>query len=108
MCVVDGDAPVQGRVGALVAIHTLAKPAIDADRRYAERGMAGYVELQRAEFASEADGYTATRHQREVGTGYFDAVTLALSGGKSSTMAMGNSTETGQFHDQGQTAVAAE
>ena len=70
--------------------------------------MAGYVDLQRAEFASEADGYTATRHQREVGTGYFDTVAMALSGGKSSTTAMGNSTETDQFRDPVQPAVAAE
>jgi isocitrate lyase len=59
--------------------------------------MAAYVELQRAEFASEADGYTATRHQREVGTGYFDAVAAALSGGAAATQAMGRSTESAQF-----------
>ena len=59
--------------------------------------MGAYSELQQAEFASEADGYTATRHQREVGTGYFDKVNLAISGGTSSTTAMGESTETAQF-----------
>jgi isocitrate lyase len=54
-------------------------------------------ELQQEEFASEAQGYTATRHQREVGTGYFDAVTVAVTGGAASTTAMGASTETAQF-----------
>jgi isocitrate lyase len=53
--------------------------------------------LQQAEFAAEPLGYTATRHQREVGTGYFDAVAMALSGGTASTTAMENSTETAQF-----------
>ena len=59
--------------------------------------MAAYSELQQAEFAAEAQGYTATKHQREVGTGYFDAVSLAITGGKSSTTAMHDSTETAQF-----------
>jgi len=59
--------------------------------------MAAYSELQQAEFAAEARGYTATRHQREVGTGYFDAVALAVSGGTSSTTAMAGSTESAQF-----------
>jgi len=60
--------------------------------------MAAYSELQQAEFAAEAQGYTATKHQREVGTGYFDAVSLAISGGKASTTALGESTEAAQFH----------
>jgi isocitrate lyase len=59
--------------------------------------MAAYSELQQAEFASEKDGYTATRHQREVGTGYFDAVATALSAGQSSTTALKESTESAQF-----------
>jgi len=59
--------------------------------------MAAYSELQQAEFASEAAGYTATRHQREVGTGYFDAVATAVSGGQSSTTALEESTEAAQF-----------
>ncbi len=66
-------------------------------RAYRERGMEAYSELQQAEFAAEADGYTATRHQREVGTGWFDAVAVAASGGASSTTAMAGSTETAQF-----------
>jgi isocitrate lyase len=59
--------------------------------------MAAYSELQEAEFAAEINGYTATKHQREVGTGYFDAVSVAISGGKSSTTAMKESTEHAQF-----------
>ncbi len=76
-------------------------------RGYRERGMAAYSELQQAEFAAEADGYTATRHQREVGVGYFDAVAMAASGGKSATTAMAGSTEAAQFHDQAQLAPVA-
>lgn len=64
---------------------------------YRDRQMAAYSELQQAEFAAEADGYTATKHQREVGTGYFDAVSMAISGGTSSTTAMTGSTESDQF-----------
>ena len=62
-----------------------------------DRGMVAYSDLQQREFASEAQGYSATRHQREVGTGYFDAVTVAVSGGGASKTAMGASTETAQF-----------
>jgi isocitrate lyase len=64
---------------------------------YRDRGMAAYSELQEREFADEAVGYTATRHQHEVGTSYFDAVANAVAGGKSSTTAMEGSTETEQF-----------
>jgi isocitrate lyase len=67
--------------------------------------MAAYSELQQAEFASESAGYTATRHQREVGTGYFDQVSVAITGGQSSTTAMAESTETAQFKSA---SVAAE
>ena len=59
--------------------------------------MAAYSELQEAEFAAEANGYTATKHQREVGTGYFDAVSMAITGGQSSTTAMHELTEHAQF-----------
>jgi isocitrate lyase len=59
--------------------------------------MPAYVELQEREFALEADGYTATRHQREAGAGYFDAVMEAVSGGESSTLALEGSTEEEQF-----------
>ena len=66
-------------------------------RRYRVDGMAAYAALQEAEFAAEVHGYTATRHQREVGTGYFDAVSMAITGGRSSTTAMHESTEHAQF-----------
>ena len=81
----------------LAGFHALNHGMFELARGYAERGMAAYSELQRAEFASEANGYTATRHQREVGTGYFDQVAMAISGGEASTTAMGASTETAQF-----------
>ncbi len=83
----------------LAGFHSLNHSMFNLARGYKERGMAAYSELQQAEFASEPDGYTATRHQREVGTGWFDAVAVAVSGGKSSTTAMAGSTETEQFHD---------
>ena len=66
-------------------------------RGYKDRGMAAYSELQQAEFASEASGYTATRHQREVGTGYFDLVAQTVAGGTVSTAALAESTEADQF-----------
>ena len=81
----------------LAGFHQLNHGMFELARGYKERGMAAYSELQQAEFASEADGYTATRPQREVGTGYFDAVSVAIAGGQSSTTAMGESTETAQF-----------
>ena len=85
----------------LAGFHSLNHSMFTLAKGYAERGMAAYSELQQAEFASEPDGYTATRHQREVGTGWFDAVAVAASGGKSSTTAMAGSTETAQFHAEG-------
>ncbi len=90
----------------LAGFHALNHSMFQLARGYAARGMAAYSELQQAEFASEADGYTATRHQREVGTGWFDAVAVTASGGRSSTTAMGGSTETEQFHDDGGPAHA--
>ena len=77
----------------LAGFHSLNLSMFNLARGYKERGMAAYSELQQAEFAAEADGYTATRHQREVGVGYFDAVAMAISGGKSSTTAFAGSTE---------------
>ena len=59
--------------------------------------MSAYSELQQAEFADEVNGYTATKHQREVGTGYFDAVAQVISSGHSSTLALEGSTEQAQF-----------
>ena len=81
----------------LAGFHQLNHGMFELAGAYRERGMAAYSELQEAEFAAEAMGYTATRHQREVGTGYFDAVATALSGGRSSTTAMAESTEADQF-----------
>jgi len=82
----------------LAGFHSLNFATFELARGYKDRQMAAYSELQQAEFAAEADGYTATKHQREVGTGYFDAVSLAISGGKASTTALGESTEAAQFH----------
>ncbi|MBT4673935.1 MAG: isocitrate lyase [Rhodospirillaceae bacterium] len=81
----------------LAGFHQLNHGMFDLARGYGKRGMEAYSELQQAEFASEADGYTATRHQREVGTGYFDAVAQTIASGQSTTTAMSGSTETGQF-----------
>ncbi len=64
---------------------------------YGRVGMPAYVELQEAEFAMEGDGYTATRHQAEVGAGYFDLVAQVVSGGQASTLALAGSTEEEQF-----------
>ena len=67
----------------LAGFHSLNHAMFELASDYRDRGMAAYSELQQAEFASEAAGYTATRHQREVGTGYFDAIASAVSGGQS-------------------------
>ena len=82
----------------LAGFHALNHSMFELARGYRERGMAAYSELQQAEFASEAAGYSATRHQREVGTGYFDAVSQAVAQGQSSTTALSGSTEAEQFH----------
>jgi isocitrate lyase len=66
-------------------------------RAYHARDMSAYAALQEAELASEADGYTAARHQREVGTGYFDRIAELVSGGAASTLALAESTEAAQF-----------
>jgi isocitrate lyase len=81
----------------LAGFHALNHSMFELARGYKERGMAAYSDLQQAEFASEVNGYTATRHQREVGTGYFDEVAQIVSGGKSSTTALKGSTEEAQF-----------
>jgi isocitrate lyase len=80
----------------LAGFHALNQSMFELARGYAAEGMPAYVRLQDAEFAAEADGYTATRHQREVGTGYFDLVTSAISP-DSSTTALTGSTESEQF-----------
>ncbi|MGO8243834.1 isocitrate lyase [Rhizobium johnstonii] len=81
----------------LAGFHQLNYGMYELARGYRQRQMSAYSELQQAEFASEVNGYTATKHQREVGTGYFDAVSLAITGGRSSTTAMHGSTEHAQF-----------
>jgi isocitrate lyase len=82
----------------LAGFHALNYSMFTLAKGYRERQMAAYVELQQAEFDSEKDGYTATRHQREVGAGYFDAVTQAVSAGSSIT-ALSGSTEEEQFDE---------
>ena len=81
----------------LAGFHQLNYGMFELARGYKDRGMAAYSELQQAEFGAEKNGYTATRHQREVGTGYFDMVANALTGGTSSTTALAESTEADQF-----------
>ncbi|MBB2718895.1 UNVERIFIED_ORG: isocitrate lyase [Rhizobium etli] len=81
----------------LAGFHQLNYGMYELARGYRQRQMSAYSELQEAEFAAEDYGYTATKHQREVGTGYFDAVSLAITGGRSSTTAMHDSTEHAQF-----------
>jgi isocitrate lyase len=81
----------------LAGFHSLNYSMFHLAKGYSERGMSAYSELQNAEFASEDQGYTATKHQREVGTGYFDLVSKVISSGESSTLAMTGSTEEEQF-----------
>ncbi len=81
----------------LAGFHSLNHGMFELARAYNERDMAAYSELQEREFATESAGYTATRHQREVGTGYFDLVSQAVKAGKSSTVALSGSTEEAQF-----------
>ena len=83
----------------LAGFHALNHSMFELARGYAESGMTAYVKLQEAEFAAEADGYTATRHQAEVGTGYFDRVSQVISGGNASTLALKGSTEEAQFDE---------
>jgi isocitrate lyase len=82
----------------LAGFHALNYSMFKLARGYRDHGMAAYSELQEAEFASEADGYTATKHQHEVGTGYFDEVAKVIGGGECSTAALHGSTELEQFH----------
>lgn len=84
----------------LAGFHQLNYGMFELARGYKDRGMAAYSELQQAEFAAEENGYTATRHQREVGTGYFDMVATAIGGGQSSTTALAESTEADQFKQE--------
>jgi isocitrate lyase len=81
----------------LAGFHSLNAAMFELARGYVAEGMPAYVRVQEREFELEAQGYTATRHQREVGAGYFDAVAAAISGGQSSTLALRGSTEEAQF-----------
>ncbi len=82
----------------LAGFHALNYSMFDLALGYRQHGMTAYSQLQQAEFGMEAQGYTATKHQREVGTGYFDEVAQVISGGTSSTTALAGSTEEEQFH----------
>ncbi|MDH5281819.1 MAG: isocitrate lyase [Thermoleophilia bacterium] len=92
-----------GRMGyrfqfvTLAGFHAVCASMFDLAAGYSQEGMSAYVKLQEHEFALEEQGYTATRHQREVGAGYFDAVLEAITGGESSTLALKGSTEEAQF-----------
>jgi isocitrate lyase len=90
----------------LAGFHSLNLGMFELASGYRDRGMSAYSELQRAEFAAEADGYTATRHQREVGTGYFDLVAQAVADGEASTVALAESTEAAQFTGAPERAAA--
>jgi isocitrate lyase len=85
----------------LAGFHAVCASMFELAHGYVQRGMSAYVELQQREFALEEAGYTATRHQREAGAGYFDAVLEAISGGSSSTLALKGSTEEAQFEPAG-------
>ena len=91
----------------LAGFHSLNYSMYQLATGYRDRGMEAYCELQDAEFAAEADGYTATRHQREVGAGWFDAISVAVKGGQSATTAMADSTEEAQFTAE-EGSIAAE
>jgi isocitrate lyase len=81
----------------LAGFHALNASMFDLAKGYAEDGMSAYVKLQQHEFSLAPDGYTAVKHQREVGTGWFDLVSQAIAQGGSSTLALEDSTETAQF-----------
>jgi len=84
----------------LAGFHALNYSMFELAKGYNEKQMSAYVKLQEAEFAAEKDGYTATKHQREVGTGYFDEVTQVITGGSSSVTALTGSTEEEQFEEK--------
>jgi isocitrate lyase len=90
----------------LAGFHALNYSMFNLAHGYARRQMSAFVELQEAEFAAADLGFTAVKHQREVGTGYFDAVTQAIQGGHSSTVALKGSTEEAQFHGAATPAAA--
>jgi isocitrate lyase len=99
-----GDLGYKFQFITLAGFHSLNAAMFELARGYVEEGMPAYVRVQEREFELEEHGYTATRHQREVGAGYFDAVAQLISGGRSSTLALKGSTEEAQF--QGERAPA--
>jgi isocitrate lyase len=84
----------------LAGFHAVNLSMFELARGYRDEAMTAYVRLQEREFSLEDEGYTATRHQREVGAGYFDQVMSAVSGGAASTLALRGSTEEGQFEHE--------
>jgi isocitrate lyase len=90
----------------LAGFHSLNYSMFNLAHGYARRGMSAFVEMQEAEFAAAEKGFTAVRHQREVGTGYFDAVTTTVQGSQASTTALSHSTEDEQFFDRKKLSVA--
>jgi isocitrate lyase len=93
-----GDLGYKFQFITLAGFHSLNAAMFELARGYVDEGMPAYVRVQEHEFELEEQGYTATRHQREVGAGYFDAVAQLISGGRSSTLALEGSTEEAQFH----------
>ncbi len=91
----------------LAGFHALNYSFFKLARDFKTRGMTAYAEFQEEEFAAASDGYTATRHQREAGTGYFDEVAMAIGEGRSSTTALKGSTESDQFYENGSVATVA-
>jgi isocitrate lyase len=91
----------------LAGFHALNAGMFELARGFSSSGMTAYVELQEREFAMEDEGYTATRHQAEVGTGYFDLVSQAITGGRAGTLALNGSTEEAQFSDGGEVGGSA-
>ena len=81
----------------MAGFHALNHSMFELARQYEAEGMTAYSRLQQAEFAAERNGYTATKHQHEVGTGYFDEVLKVISNGESATTALADSTEAAQF-----------
>jgi isocitrate lyase len=90
----------------LAGFHALNYSMFELARTYKDEGMTAYSRLQQSEFAAEQNGYTATRHQREVGTGYFDQVATVISAGQASTIALKGSTEEEQFEEAKRERVA--
>ena len=91
----------------LAGFHALNYSMFNLAHGYARNQMSAFVELQEAEFAAADRGFTAVKHQREVGTGYFDTVTQTIQGAHASTVALKGSTEEEQFHERAPEAAVA-